>query len=142
MNMKAKGKILGVIGFMLFSVAITAQNFYDADGFAIPNSIKGPKYGLGEDSVTCVTQLSLYRENFRQWRSSNFKNEAIDYTVDSWRFVLLNCPLASQNTYIDGSKIIEHLYNKAQTPELKEAYIDTLMFMYDRRIMALSLIHI
>jgi len=127
---------IGVLSVFLMTFTLSAQNNYDAEGFAIPNSIKGPRYGLGDDSVACVTQLSLYRENFRQWKSSNYKNEAIDYTVDSWRFVFLQCPLASQNTYIDGSKIIEHLYNKAQTPELKQAYIDTLMLMYDRRIMA------
>jgi tetratricopeptide (TPR) repeat protein len=131
-------KRLILVKLIMFALSFSAmsQNNYDKEGFAIPGSIKGARYGLGEDSVTCVTQLSLYRENYRQWRSSNFQNEAINYTVDSWRFVLLNCPLASQNTYIDGSKIIEHLYNKATTPELKQAYIDTLMFMYDRRIMA------
>ncbi len=126
---------LGLILIVLSTAGAFGQQ-YDEEGFPIAGSITGPRYGIGEDSVTCVTQLSLYRENYRQWRSSNFQNEAIDYTVDSWRYVLLNCPLASQNTYIDGSKIIEHLYNKAETPELKAAYVDTLMFMYDRRIMA------
>jgi len=135
MRTKAMKKIFLVVAATLFALPSFAQK-YDENGFAVPMSITGARYGLGEDSVTCVTQFSLYRENYRQWRSSNFQNEAIDYTIDSWRFVFLQCPLASQNTYIDGSKIIEHLYNKAQTPELKKAYVDTLMLMYDRRIMA------
>jgi tetratricopeptide (TPR) repeat protein len=135
MRTKAMKKIFWVMAATLLALPTFAQK-YDENGFAVPMSITGARYGLGEDSVKCVTQLSLYRENYRQWRSSNFKNEAIDYTIDSWRFVLLQCPLASQNTYIDGSKIVEHLYNNAQTPELKQAYIDTLKFMYDRRIMA------
>jgi tetratricopeptide (TPR) repeat protein len=126
---------LGLI-LIFLSVTSTFGQQYDEEGFPVPGSIKGAKYGIGEDSVVCVTQLSLYRENYRQWRSSNFQNEAIDYTIDSWRYVMLSCPLASQNTYIDGSKIIEHLYNKAETPELKAAYVDTLMLLYDRRIMA------
>jgi tetratricopeptide (TPR) repeat protein len=134
MRTKTMKQIFGIMTILIMSLPLFAQN-YDEQGFAIPNSIKGPRYGLGEDSVACVTQLSLYRENYRQWRSSNFQNEAIKYTIDSWRYVLLQCPLASQNTYIDGSKIVEYLYNEAETPELKQSYVDTLMFMYDRRIM-------
>lgn len=119
---------------MLFAVISLSAQKYDEQGFPVPGSITGPKYST--DSVACVTNFSLYRENYRQWRSSDYKNEAIDYTVDSWRFVFLNCPLASQNTYIDGSKIIEHLYNKTTDTVLRKAYLDTLMLMYDRRIMA------
>ncbi len=135
MTMKFAQKITALVTILFLSLPVIGQN-YDEQGFAIPNSITGPKYGIGEDSVACVTNFSLYRENYRQWRASNFQNEAIDYTVDSWRYVMLRCPLASQNTYIDGSKILEHLYNKAETSELKQAYVDTLMLMYDRRIMA------
>lgn len=135
MTKKTLTTLAGLLIIFLMTLPAIGQH-YDEQGFAIPNSITGPKYGLGEDSVACVTQLSLYRENYRQWRTSNFQNEAINYTVDSWRYVMLNCPLASQNTYIDGSRIIEHLYNKTETPELKQAYVDTLMLMYDRRIMA------
>ena len=132
-----KTKTNKILLFFLASILISTLSFgqkYDDEGFAVSNSISGPKYG--NDSINCVTQLSLYRENYRQWRSSNFESDAILYTVDSWRHVFLNCPLASQNTFIDGTKIIEYLYNKAETPELKQAYVDTLMLMYDTRIMA------
>jgi tetratricopeptide (TPR) repeat protein len=135
--MKAKSliKIFSISTIIFFSLNLYSQR-YDDEGFAIPGSITGEKYG--SDSVKCITQLSLYRENFRQWKSSNYENEAIKYTVDSWRYVFNNCPLASQYTYTDGSKIIEYLYSNTNDKQLKEAYIDTLMILYDQRIQAFS----
>ncbi len=126
--------ILTLIGLFTYS-SLSAQNH----NFAQAGSIVGAKYGTGEDSVKCVTNFSLYRENYRQWRASNFENEAINYTIEPWRYVFLNCPLASQNTYIDGSKIIEYLYNNVEAEELKLAYIDTLRLLYDNRIRAFGL---
>jgi len=128
-----KQSITTLFGLFIITI-LSAQNF-DSDGFAIPGSIKGSRFGLGEDSVKCVTNFSLYRENYRQWRASDFQNEAIKYTIDSWRYVFNNCPLASLNTYLDGTKIVEYLYNQTNDEELKNKYIDTLMLIYDQRIM-------
>lgn len=119
-----------IVGFSQLS---EAQKF-DEHGFPVANSIVGPRWGA--DSISCVTNFSLYRENYRQWRGSGFTNDAINYTIDSWRYVFLNCPLASQNTYIDGSKIIEHLYKKETDTNKKKLYIDTLMMLYNQWVMA------
>ncbi len=85
---------------------------------------KGPKYG--SDSATCVVNLSLYREFYRQ---NNYKD-----AFPHWRWAFLNCPLSSQNLYIDGAKLVSDKIDKATDQTLKDAYFDTLMMVYDQRI--------
>ena len=96
--------------------------------------ITGPRYG--EDSATCVINLSLYREFYRQWRQAGGTGTVINEAIRPWRDVFLNCPLASQNTYIDGVAIVEYMIEKESDPEKKEKLIDTLMMVYDQRIRA------
>lgn len=84
----------------------------------------GPKYGA--DSATCVMHLSLYREFYKQ---KNYKD-----ALPHWRWVFFNCPIASQNTYIDGAKIISTKVDECKDPALREKLIDTLMMVYDQRI--------
>ncbi|MDP2423357.1 MAG: hypothetical protein Q8M23_03335, partial [Bacteroidales bacterium] len=43
-------------------------------------------------------------------------------------------PRASENIYIDGAAIVEHLIDKHKNHESKDKYIDTLMIVYDQRI--------
>lgn len=88
------------------------------------STTKGPKYG--SDSVTCVMHLSLYREFFKQ---KNYKD-----AYPHWKWVFLNCPLASQNTYIDGGKMVSSRIDEAKDAAKKELLIDTLMMVYDQRI--------
>lgn len=83
-----------------------------------------PKYG--EDSAKCVMELSLYREFYRQ--------DNIPDAIKHWRWVFNNCPLATENTYIDGVKIVKYLMSKAEDKETKNKYIDTMMMVYDHRI--------
>lgn len=85
---------------------------------------KGPKYGA--DSANCVVHLSLYREFYKQ---KNFKD-----ALPHWRWVFMNCPLSSQNLYIDGAKIMQSKIEEATDPVIKGKYIDTLMMVYDQRI--------
>lgn len=86
----------------------------------------GPKYG--QDSATCVRNLSLYREYFRQ---RNFES-----AIDPWRWVFFNCPLSSQNIYLNGVVMMKTFFNQVQTAEKKEAYVDSLIMIYDQRIKA------
>ena len=78
----------------------------------------------GEDSVKCVINLSLYREYYKQ------KN--YDDAINPWRWVYNNCPASSGNIFKNGPALIKHLMKK--NPENKQAYIDTLMMIYDSRI--------
>lgn len=98
--------------------------------------ITGPKYG--EDSATCVINLSLYREFYRQWRQGGGTGTVIEDAINPWRWVFINCPLASENIYIDGVIIVEYLIAKEKDPTSKEKLIDTLMMVYDQRIRAVG----
>ena len=80
----------------------------------------------GEDSISCITHTSLYREFYKQ---KNFED-----ALPHWRWVFNNCPLVSQNVYIDGAKIMSAKINEAKDLKKRNAYIDTLMMVYDRRI--------
>lgn len=88
----------------------------------------------GNDSVTCIMNISLYREFFKQWKASDYKSETVKDVIEPWRWVFLNCPKGTQNTYIDGVKIVSYMIENAKTPALKDKYIDTLMMVYDQRI--------
>lgn len=80
----------------------------------------------GSDSVTCVTNLSFYRDYAMQ---EKYK-EALPY----WRKALHACPpAASQNLYIDGVKIMKYLIDNTRDPKLRQARIDSLFMMYDHR---------
>ena len=46
----------------------------------------------GEDSITCVMNISLYREFFKQWKASNYESETVKDAIGPWRWVFLNCP--------------------------------------------------
>lgn len=97
-------------------------------------SIKGPKYGA--DSATTVKNYSIYRENFKQWKNSNYTNDAINYLLDPWRYCFKNAPLVSQNLYFDGLKIYEYFIKKENDSVKRNLYIDTLLLLYDRNIEA------
>ncbi|NTW23264.1 MAG: hypothetical protein HGA37_01080 [Lentimicrobium sp.] len=112
--------ILLVISLLPLS-NLFAQSNEDVE---VKSTTKGPKYG--SDSVTCVMHLSLYREFFKQ---KNYKD-----AYPHWKWVFLNCPLASQNTYIDGGKMVTARIDEAKDAAKKELLIDTLMMVYDQRI--------
>lgn len=80
----------------------------------------------GEDSVSCITHTSLYREFYKQ---KNFED-----ALPHWRWVFKNCPLASQNVYIDGVKMMSAKINAAKDQKTRDLYIDTLMMVYENRI--------
>ena len=88
------------------------------------------KYGA--DSVSCVTNLSMYREYFKQWEQTKYAPESISMEmVKAWREVFLNCPRASQYVYTNGEKIMEYFIRT--NPKDKDAYIDTLSMLMDAR---------
>lgn len=114
---------LFLIGFTLFepSTIVKAQK-------------KGPRFGHGQDSITCIENISLYREFYRQWKSNNYKGEIVNDAIKPWRWVFANCPLGTQYTYVDGVKMMEYFIQKEKDAIKKEKYIDTLFKIYDQRI--------
>lgn len=91
-----------------------------------------PKFG--SDSITCITNISLYREFYRHWQYNKFTGNVVYDAITPWRWVFLNCPLGTENTYVDGVKIMTYLIKKEENLAKKEKYIDTLMMIYDQRI--------
>ncbi len=80
----------------------------------------------GDDPETCGIKLSTYTEFVNQ---GNLKD-----AMPAWRWCFLNCPEATKNIYIHGTKIVEHFIANAADEDTKQAYIDTLMMVYDNRI--------
>lgn len=110
MEALSKG-LLVVFTSILISGALQAQN-------------SSSKYG--EDSVTCLGNLSTMSEFV--------KIKVYDYAYEPWSYTFKNCPGSSKNIYIQGKKILDHKIKEAESDEVKEAYIDSLMLMYDKRI--------
>lgn len=94
------------------------------------------KYGA--DSATAVTNLSLYRESFKQWKAANYSKESVSpEMIAAWRYLLINAPRSSEMIYSDGQRIMDYLIrNNANDKALKNAYVDTLMLMHDLRKVA------
>ncbi|MDX9906111.1 MAG: hypothetical protein RBS55_05940 [Bacteroidales bacterium] len=119
-------RLFFVITFSLIFAGIPSVNSFGQEDQG------AGKYG--SDSLTCITNISLYREFFKQWKASDYKSETIHDLIPPWRWVFLNCPRGTQNTYIDGAKIVSYLVETTSDPDLKDKYIDTLMMLYDQRI--------
>lgn len=124
--MKLKPAII-VISF-LFSLTL----FAGQPEINYPQQDNEKKYGA--DSVNCIMNISLYREFYKQWKQSKYKNLAINDAQTPWRWVFENCPRASENIYLDGAKMIKYRIKKNEAKEDKEGLIDSLMMIYDRRI--------
>ncbi|MDT8392794.1 MAG: tetratricopeptide repeat protein [Bacteroidales bacterium] len=95
----------------------------------------GNKYGkTPEDSLECIMNLSLYTEFFKQWKNSGYKNTSVNDAYGPWQKVLRTCPGARLGTYVDGVKMLEYYIKREKDKAVKNAYIDTLMKVYDMRI--------
>ena len=109
---KMKNAILLLIS--LFSVTTVANPIFSEGKF-------------GTDSIECVKNISVYREFVKQ------KNYAD--AVSPWRWAYLNCPKATKNLYVDGTKIFKYLIKNAKgNRPLQLALADSLMMMYDQRM--------
>lgn len=91
----------------------------------------GSKYG--KDSVTCVQNLSLYHEFYKQWRQSGYQNNSINDAMGPWLWVFENCPRSTENIYIDGANMLSFRAQNA-APEKKKGLVDTLMMVFDQRL--------
>jgi tetratricopeptide (TPR) repeat protein len=87
-------------------------------------SLSAQKYG--SDSIQCILNIQGYQT---EYTSKNY-----DAALPLWREVLKNCPQASQNTYIRGLVMMRYLIDKTTDPALKEARIDSLLMLYDKRL--------
>jgi tetratricopeptide (TPR) repeat protein len=87
-------------------------------------NLDAQKYGT--DSIQCILNIQGYE--------TEYKSKNYDAALPLWREVLKNCPQASQNTYIRGLIMMRYLIDKTTDPVLKEARIDSLLMLYDKRL--------
>jgi tetratricopeptide (TPR) repeat protein len=87
-------------------------------------NLSAQKYGA--DSVDCILNIQGYR--------TEYTGKNYDAALPLWRAVLKNCPQASQNTYINGITMMRYLIDKTTDPALKNARIDSLLMLYDKRL--------
>lgn len=101
--------------FILTFIAVfSIQHVFAQDG----------KYG--SDSVTCIQNISLYREYYKQ---KNYKD-----ALPGWRWIFINCPASTENMYVDGPIMLKDFISKEKDANRKKALIDTLLLTYDQRI--------
>lgn len=89
------------------------------------------KYGSTPEEVeACKRYLSLYRE----YRDQGQTQEALPH----WRGAFRTCPASAKTIFIDGAKfygeILDEIYEDETKTAERDAYIDTLMLIYDKRI--------
>lgn len=106
-----KKATLVIISFVLFVPFMRAQDL-------------SKKYG--EDSVTCITNQSLYREAFKQ---NNYKE-----AYKPWKWVVDSCPMATKYIFTNGPVILESLIKEETDSAKREAYIQELFDLFDLRI--------
>ena len=89
------------------------------------NGFAQGKYGA--DSAQCITNLSFYKEYFKQ------KN--YDESIPSWRKAYKLCPpTASQNLLIDGTTLLRRMITQhAKDADYYGKLVDTLMTIHDTR---------
>lgn len=78
------------------------------------------------DSVECLKNFSLYREAL--------KKKMYDYCIEPWRVMFVECPDVSVRLYSDGIDIYKHYISEASDEAVKQAYVDTLLLIYDQRM--------
>ena len=89
------------------------------------------KYGA--DSVLAVTNFSLYKEFYKMYQQYDDTAYLSD-AIKPWFWIFANAPKISENIYIDGANIVKYLIDKEKDKTKKENHIDTLMKIYDQRI--------
>lgn len=130
-----KIKILSIILGLILSVSVFGVQAERNDNFQDNLASFEPQGGkYGPDSIRCITELSLYQEAFKQWKKTNYKSAIVDEFLPHWRWVFLNGQRASENTYVNGLKIVNYYLKKAASDEEKSAYLDTLEMVHEARI--------
>jgi hypothetical protein len=79
-----------------------------------------------EDSIACITALSLYIEFFKQ---DNYKD-----AISGWRKAAKICPKATESLWINGTKLYSTFIDNETDEAKKDLLIDTLEWIYDQRI--------
>lgn len=86
----------------------------------------GTQFGSGEDSIRCITNISLF---VPYAKSGDFAS-----AYEPWKIAYEECPAATKDIYLHGVKIMAWKIANEKDPAKKAALIDDLMAVYDKRV--------
>lgn len=86
----------------------------------------GTPFGSGEDSIRCITNISLF---VPYAKAGNFKDAA-----EYWKIVYDECPGAIRDIYLYGTRIVNWQIANEPDAAKKAQLIDFLMEVYDKRV--------
>lgn len=86
----------------------------------------GTRFGSGEDSVRCITNISLFVPYAKQ---GNFAD-----AYKFWKQAYEECPAAHKDIYLHGVKIMDWKIQTEKDPVKKQKLIEDLMKVYDTRV--------
>ena len=115
-DMKIKG-ILSV-AVLLATVVMSANAQKGVDN--------GTQFGSGEDSIRCLTNISL----FIPYAKVNNYQDAYPY----WKIAYDECPAATKDIYLYGVRIMNWKIEQEKDAAKKDALINDLMAVYDKRV--------
>lgn len=113
--MKIKVFLLAV-GCLLGASAAYAQKGVDT----------GTQFGSGEDSVRCITNISLF---VPYAKAGNYKD-----AYEFWKIAYEECPAATKDLYLYGTRIVSWEIANEKDATKRDALIDKLMGVYDQRV--------
>lgn len=105
---------------LLFTVAATSASA-QINGIDNDN-----RFGVGEDSINCIQQISNCKINVQ---NGNFSDA---YTA--WKELFTKYPVARVDTYSNGIKILKGLIAKEADEQKKLGYVNELMALYDQQM--------
>jgi hypothetical protein len=118
MKVKKSDLLLLFAGLIVMNTAVFGQK---------TNIYLNPNYGPDSASrMECASNLSIMNQYV--------KINTLEYAYDSWRYCFYNCPQSSKNIYIHGSKILKFKIENETDEAIQNAWVDTLMMLYDQRI--------
>lgn len=100
-------------------IVVLAFGFFLAGGMTKAQTLES-KFGV--DSAQTIVNASIYTEFVKQ---KNYKD-----ALPAWRYVFNNAPKFQLSTYTRGEEIMLGLLKQTKN----QAYMDTLMMVYDQRI--------
>jgi len=83
-------------------------------------------HSLDTDTIDCGVAISAYRTFYRE--------EQYDIAQPTWLRVFNECPDSSERVYVDGATMYRSFIESSPEGTLREARIDTLMLIYDQRM--------
>lgn len=86
----------------------------------------GTQFGSGEDSVRCITNISLF---VPYAKAGNFKD-----AYEFWKIVYNECPAATKDIYLYGVRIVGWQIANEKDAAKKKTLVDNLMDVYDKRV--------